>query len=195
MIELGLSNANQAFKAGSWDAAIAATNMVLQIDPTNLQARALRSTAQQNKARQPNKPRQVPAPRGRGDQMASTTPLTSTEAPQPGTPEPAQGDSGTATIHIHIRVETEGSVVVSAGARELWRKNFERTSLFRGRKLEQTEFDDAKDIPAGNVEIRVLIAPTGKKGTMSRLPQNLRSSSAHRLEIVLSETGGSASFN
>jgi len=197
MIELGLSNANQAFKAGSWDAAIVATNMVLQIDPTNFQARALQSTAQQNKARQGTRPRPTTpvAPRGRPDQMASTTPLTSAEAPQPGTPEPAQGDSGTATIHIHIRAETEGSVVVSAGARELWRKNFERTSLFRGRKLEQTEAEKPVDIPAGNVEVRVLIAPTGKRGTMSRLPQNLRSGSAHRLEVVLSESGGSASFN
>jgi serine/threonine protein kinase len=196
MIELGLSNANQAFKAGSWDAAIAATSMVLQIDPTNLQARALQTEAQKAKARQPNKPRQAPAPRGRGEQMASTTPLTSSEAPQPGAQEPpSQVDSGTATIHIHIRAEVEGTVVVSVGARELWRKTFERTSLFRGRKLEQTEAEKPADIPAGNVDLRVLFAPSGKGGTMRRLPQNLRSGSAHRLEIVLSESGGSASFN
>jgi serine/threonine protein kinase len=197
ILDLGISTANQAIKAGNWDSALVATDTVLRLDPTNPQAQALRTEAQQSKAHQSNKPRtpSPAAPRNRGDQMASTTPLTSAESPQPGASEPAQVDSGTATIHIHIRAEVEGTVVVSVGTRELWRKNFERTSLFRGRKLEQTEADQTVEIPAGDVELRVLIAPTGKGGTMRRLPQNLRSSSAHRLEIALTESGGSASFN
>jgi tRNA A-37 threonylcarbamoyl transferase component Bud32 len=194
IIDFGLSHATRALEAQSWDTAIASASGVLLIDPTNLQARAIQAKAQEAKARQPK--RQVPqTPRNRGDQMASTAPLTSAETLQPGSPEPAQNDSGTASIHIHIKAETEGSVVVSVGRRELVRKNFARTSLFRGRKLEQTEFDHTEDIPAGDVELQVLIAPTGKGGTMRRLPQNLRGGSAHRLEVVLSPSGGSASFN
>ena len=128
--------------------------------------------------------------------MASTTPLTSTETPQPGVPEQSQVDSGTAIIHIHVKAETEGSVVVSVGGRDLLRKIFERTSLFRGRRLEQTDYDQTVEIPAGNnIALRVLIAPAGQKGTMRPVPQNLRGGSSHRLEVVLSTSGGSVSFN
>jgi hypothetical protein len=194
-VDFGILTATHALQGQSWDAAIVAANTVLQIDPLNPQARALLGQAQQGKARQ-SKTRQPQTPRTRGDQMASTTPLTSTEAPQPGAPEQSQTDSGTASIHIHIKVETEGSVVVSVGPRDLLRKTFERTSLFRGRRLEQTEYDQTVEIPAGNnIALRVLIAPEGQKGTMRPMPQNLRGGSSHRLEIVLSTSGGSVSFN
>jgi len=193
-VDFGISTATQALQAQSWDAAIVASNTVLQIDPLNSQARALLGQAQQGKARQP-KARQLPqTPRNR-DQMASTAPLTSAEVPPGGAAESSPVDSGTATIHIHIKAEAEGSVVVSVGGRELLRKNFERTSLFRGRRLEQTEFDKSVEIPAGAVEFRVLIAPAGQKGTMRPLSQTLRAGSAHRMEIVLSASGGPVSFN
>ena len=127
--------------------------------------------------------------------MASATPLTSPEAPQPGPADSSQTDSGTATIHIHVRAETEGTVVVSVGNRELLRQSFTRTSVFRGRKLEKTEANGSVEIPAGNVELRVIVAPEGKSGKVQRLPQNLRSGSTHRLDVTLTELQGSASFN
>src|SRR5205085_3380987 len=98
-VDFGILTATQALQGGGWDAAIAAANAVLQIDPLNPQARALLGQAQQGKARQP-KARQLPqTPRNR-DQVASIAPLISAEAPPGGAAEPSQVDSGTATIHI-----------------------------------------------------------------------------------------------
>ncbi len=195
VVAMEINTATQALLAQSWDAALAAATAAMQIDPNNLQARAIMTQAQDGKGRQ-SRQRSPQAPRNRGDQMASATPLTSAEAPHPGTPEPSsQVDSGTASIHIHIKAETEGTVVVSVGGRELWRKSFERSGIFRGRRLEQTEADRTMDIPGGSVEFRVIIAPTGKSALVKTVPQTLRGGSSHRMDVLLAESGGSATFN
>jgi hypothetical protein len=82
----------------------------------------------------------------------------------------------------------EGSVIVSAGRQELDRKNFERGGFFHLRKQEDT-YDKTVEFPAATSELRVIVAPAGKKAEVRTIPTSLRGGTSHRLEITLSKEG------
>jgi hypothetical protein len=97
-----------------------------------------------------------------------------------------------ASLHIHVKAETEGSVIVSAGGRELARHNFERGGFFHRNKPEDFTYDLTQEVSAAIGEIRVILAPAGQKGDVKMIPAGLRGGSSHRLDITLAKEGKSS---
>jgi serine/threonine protein kinase len=189
-VDFAIANATQALEARSYDAALAAAAAVLQMDPGNAEARSIVVRAQDGQARKARQ-RQAPAvPKAAtGQEIAAVTPSPSAAQPAARASVPAPAETGTATLHIHIKAEMEGSVIVSAGRQELLRKTFEHPGFFRSRKPEPFDAEGSADVPAGNVELRVIVAPQGQKGEVKTIPSSLRGGSSHRLEIVLFKSG------
>jgi serine/threonine protein kinase len=190
-IGFGLSNAEQALAARSFDAALAAATMVLQMDPENAEARQILVKAQDGQARKAARQRQAAAqPRlPNGQDAAALTPIPSASPPANRVNAPAPAEMGTATLHIHIKAEMEGSIIVSAGRQELFRKNFERGGFFHLRRQEDFAEDKTVEVPAAGGEYRVIVAPAGQKAVVKTISAGLRGGSSHRLEILLSKEG------
>ncbi len=192
-IGLGLTNATQALAAKSYEAALTAATMVLQMDPENTEARQILVKAQDGAARKAARQRQAATqarlPNGQGTAAALTPPIPSASLPVNRVSTPAAAETGTATLHIHIKADMEGSIIVSAGHQELDRKNFERGGFFHLRRQEDFTDDKTVEVPAAGGELRVIVAPAGQKADVKTIPMNLRGGTSHRLEILLSKDG------
>jgi tRNA A-37 threonylcarbamoyl transferase component Bud32 len=189
-IVLSLNSARQALEARSYEAAVTAATMVVQMDPLNTEARQILVKAQDGQARKARQ-RQA-ATQARLPNTSDTVPL----APIPPVSQPANraippapAETGMATLHIHVKADMEGSVIVSDGHQDLYRKNFERGGFFHRNKPEDFTVDLTREIPAATSQLRVIVAPAGKKADVQTISTGMRGGSAHRLEITLSKEG------
>jgi tRNA A-37 threonylcarbamoyl transferase component Bud32 len=191
-IGFGLSNATQALTAKSYDAALAAATIVLQMDPENAEARQILVKAQDGAARKATRQRQAATqarlPNGQGTAAALPPPIPAVSPPANRVTTPAPAETGTTTLRIHVKAEMEGSIIVSAGHQELYRKNFEHGGFFHLRKQEDFADEKTVEVPAASGEYRVIVAPAGQKAQVQTIPAGAHGSS-HRLEITLSKEG------
>jgi tRNA A-37 threonylcarbamoyl transferase component Bud32 len=190
-IVFALNNARHALEVRSYDAAVIAATMVVQMDPLNTEARQILVKAQDGATRKAARQRQA-ATQARLPNTSDTAPLApipSVSQPANRVTTPAPAETGMATLHIHVRADMEGSVIVSDGHQDLYRKNFERGGFFHRNKPEDFTVDLTKEIPAATSELRVIVAPAGKKADVQTISTGMRGGSAHRLEITLSKEG------
>jgi len=169
--------------------------LTLSIDPQNADAARLLAQAEQSRRGKQRTGPAVPQGAARtGEEVASTTPISS-EAP-PVASEPAPVETANATVRIHFQSELEATLIVSMNDREIARKNFERGGFFGRRKQEDFNFSVARELPPGGSRVRVHVTPKGKKGEVKIFPVDLRGGSSHNLEVYLSKAGVlTAQFN
>jgi hypothetical protein len=186
-VAIWLAGANQALAAQSWDAALAAASTVLNLEPANVEARAITVKAQEGLVRK-NRRLAAAAQQSRrpGQEAAAITPIPSEgPAPHPAAP-PVRTEATAATVRIHFRSEIpEATVIVYANRKEIFRKDFGGGGLFH-RAQEPLDVTESRPVPAGTVEFLVSVTPHGR-GAIARKPSGNFSGGASRdLEIHLS---------
>ncbi len=197
-IAFSLENARQALAARSYDAAVTAATMVVQMDPSNTEARQILVKAQDGATRKAARQRQATAQARfpNTSDAVPVAPIPSVSQPANRVTTPAPAETGMASLHIHVKAETEGSVIVSAGGRDLLRHTFERGGFFHRNKPEDFTEDRTVEVSAAIGEFRVILAPAGQKGDVKTISAGMRGGSAHRLDITLSKEGkSSVQFN
>jgi serine/threonine protein kinase len=185
-IPIWLSGANQALTAQSWDAALAAAAAVLNLDPTNAEARAITVKAQEGLTRK-NRPRSAPAPQSPrpGQETAIATPVPSEGAAPHAAPPPARSEATTATVRIHFRSDLpEATVIVYANRKEIFRRDFGGGGLFHHAQ-EPLEFTETRPVPAGTVEFLVSVTPHGRAAIAQKPSGNFPGGASRDLEIHL----------
>jgi len=193
LVAMGLDGANKALASLSYDSALMTARSVLELDPSNVEARAILVKAQEGKARQ-DRQRQATAAsqdarRRKGEEVAAVTPVPSEgQPPSPSAPV-ARPEATTATVHVHFRSELPaGSLIIWANGQEIVRDNFgSRGGLFSfNRKQGPYENNWTRTIPAGPVDFRVHVAPAGNKAQVKPVPGNFQGGGSRALEIHLS---------
>jgi serine/threonine protein kinase/tetratricopeptide (TPR) repeat protein len=194
-IEANIRTARQLLTDKKYEQAANLARLTLSIDPKNVNAARVLAQAEQATRRAKRTGPAVPQGAARsGEEVASTTPVSS-EAP-PVASEPAPAEAANATVRVHFQSELEAVLIVSVNDREIARKEFARGGLFGRRKQEDFNFSATRELPRGDARVRVHVTPNGKKGEVKNFPVNLRGGSSHNLEIYLDKSGAlTAQFN
>jgi hypothetical protein len=194
-IAANIRSARQLLTDKKYEQAANLARLTLSIDPKNLDAARVLAQAEQAMRRAKRTGPAVPQGAARpGEEVASTTPVSS-EAP-PVSSEPAPVEAANAMVRIHFQSELAAVLIVSVNDREIVRKEFARGGFFGRRKQEDFNFSVTRDLPRGEARIRVHVTPDRKKGEVKNFPVNLRGGSSHNLEIYLSKSGVlTAQFN
>jgi hypothetical protein len=129
--------------------------------------------------------------------VAGTTPISSDFQPNEATPVQAAN----ATVHVHFKSELAngGVVIVYVNRKERIRENIPASKggfFRRSRKEEPSEYTWNLEVPAGpNVEIRISVAPTGRKAMLKTSNNGFAGGSSHELEIHAFESQVTAHLN
>jgi hypothetical protein len=191
-VPIWLSSASQALTAESWDAALAAASAVLNLDPMNVEARAITVKAQEGLTRK-NRPRTAPAPQApRRQETAAATPMPSEgPAPRATAAPPARTEATSATVRIHFRSELpEGTVIVyansNASSKEISRKDFGGGGGLFHRAQGPAEFTiESTPFPVGTVELLVSVTPRGRAAIVRKRSGNFPGGASRDLDIHL----------
>jgi tRNA A-37 threonylcarbamoyl transferase component Bud32 len=197
LVAMGLDGANKALASQSYDNALMTAKTVLDIDPENVEARAILVKAQEGKARQ-DKQRQAAAAsqdsrRRKGQEIAAAAPVTS-EGQPPGPSAPvARPEATTATVHVHFRSElSEGSLILWMNGQEIKRDNFSSPrgggiNIFRSRKQVPYVANWTFTVPVGTVDFRVHVAPAGNKALVKPVSGSFQGGGSRSLDIHLAD--------
>jgi serine/threonine protein kinase/tetratricopeptide (TPR) repeat protein len=193
-IAANIRTARQALTDKKYDQAANLARLTLAIDPQNVDAARVLAQAEQAARRAKRTGPVVPQGAARtGEEVASTTPISS-EAP-PVASEPAPVEAANATVRVHFQSELAAVFIVSVNDTEIARKEFARGGLF-GRRKQDFNYSATRELPRGDARVRVHVTPNGKKGEVKNFPVNLRGGSSHNLEVYLDKSGVlTAQFN
>ncbi len=185
-----LEFARQAFTDKRYDAAVAAANAVLWIDPGNAEAASILSKAKAAQARARQKPAQTPREL-RPDQVAAT-PVIPTTPVSPSPSPPPTPAATTATLHVHAVSEFAGggTLIVRLGDVEKTRYNFPGWGgLFRRRPDKPPEFNKYLEVPAGTLSLNVYVTPGGRSAQLKPVSGNFSGGGSRVLEVRLAADG------
>ena len=194
LVAMGLDGANKALVSQHYDNALMTVRRVLELDPANIEARAILVKAQEGKARQ-DRQRQSAASqdsrRRKGEEVAAVTPAPSEgQPPSPSAPV-TRPEATTATVHVHFRSElSEGSLIVWVNDQEILRDNFSSPrgggiNIFRSRKQVPYVANRTFTVPAGTVDFRVHVAPAGNKAQVKPVSGSFQGGGSRSLDIHL----------
>jgi serine/threonine protein kinase len=195
LVAMGLDGANKALVSQNYDNALMTVRTVLELDPSNIEARAILVKAQEGKARQ-DRQRQAAAAsqdsrRRKGEEIAATTPVPSEgQPPSPSSPV-TRPEATTATVHVHFRSELpEGSLIIWVNNQEILRDNYSSPrgggiNIFRSRKQVPYVSSKTFTVPAGEVEFRVHVAPAGNKAQVKPVSGSFQGGGSRSLDIHL----------
>ncbi len=194
LVAMGLDGANKALASQSYDNALITARTVLDLDPENVDAKAILVKAQEGKGRQ-DRQRQVAASqdsrRRKGEEAAAVTPAPAEgQPPSPSAPV-TRPEATTATVHVHFRSElSEGSLIVWVNGQELLRDNFSSPrgggiNIFRSRKQVPYVATRTFTVPAGTVDFRVHVAPAGNKAQVKPVSGSFQGGGSRSLDIHL----------
>jgi serine/threonine protein kinase len=182
-----LVGANQALTAQSWNAAMAAAGTVLTLDPANAEARAIVVKAQEGLAHK--KPRPAPMPqnsRRPGQETAAATPIPSEGPATHAASPPARTEATSAAVRIHFHSEgAEGTVIVYANRKEIFRRDFGGGGGFFRRSQAPLDFTDSEPVSAGTVEFLVSVTPRGRAALARKQSGSFAGGASRDLEIHL----------
>ena len=195
LVAMGLDGANKALASQSYDNALMTAKTVLDLDPQNIEARAILVKAQEGKARQ-ERQRQVAAAsqesrRRKGEETAAVTPVPSEGQPPAPSAPVARPEATTATVHVHFRSElAEGSLIIWANGQEILRDNYSSPrgggiNIFRARKQVPYVLNRTLPVPAGAVDFRVHVAPAGNRAQVKPVSGSFQGGGSRSLDIHL----------
>jgi tRNA A-37 threonylcarbamoyl transferase component Bud32/tetratricopeptide (TPR) repeat protein len=197
-IAANVAEAKKMLAARKYDQAAALATIAVALDPKNEEANGVLAQAQaQLRRARPRTGPAAPQP-GPGQEVAGTIPIPSDAQPN-NAPTPVE--AANATVHVHFKSELAngGVVIVYVNRRERIRENIPASKggfFRRSRKEEPREYTWNLEVPAGpNVEIRISVAPTGRKAMPKTFNNGFAGGSSHELEIHAFESQVTAHLN
>jgi len=167
---------------------MAAASTVLNLEPTNADARAIVVKAQEGLTRK-NRQRSAPTPqtpRRPGQEIAAATPIPSENPAAHAAPPPVRTEATSASVRIHFHSDVpEGTVIVYANKKEIFRRDFGGGGLFRHAQ-DPVDFTEARTVPAGTIEFLVSVTPRGRAAIAQKPSGNFPGGASRDLEIRLS---------
>ncbi|MFY9826453.1 MAG: hypothetical protein WAM82_34135, partial [Thermoanaerobaculia bacterium] len=194
-LDTQLDFARKGMAAKRYDAAIAGAQAVLMIDPGNLEAKQVLARALAAQLRAKQRLAQTPHEPQPNETMAATTPVIPvTAVPRsPGEPS-SQAAATTATLRVHFVCDFPdgGVLIVYVNDKEKARLTVEasRGGFLRLRKsVQQHDTSKSIEVPAGTVQIRASVTPTGRAAIVRPMNGNFQGGVPRNLEVQLSADG------